>query len=71
MMKKLTKIVLLLCFISFNGCKNETSKKPVLEKETASKKDRQLNSVAKKIDEIMIHHRKCSYRRIYKMVRGS
>ena len=24
----------------------------------------------KKIDEIMIHHRKCSYRRIYKMVRG-
>ena len=54
MMKKLTKIVLLLCFISFNGCKNETSKKPVLEKETASKKDRQLNSVAKKIDEIII-----------------
>ena len=53
-MKKLTKIVLLLCLITFSGCKNETAKKPVAEKETASKKDRQLNSVVKKIDEIII-----------------
>ena len=54
MMKKLTKIVLLLCLITFSGCKNEKAKKPVVEKETASKKDRQLNSVVKKIDEIII-----------------
>jgi hypothetical protein len=48
MMRKLTNIVLLLCLITFSGCKNEKAKKPVVEKETASKKDRQLNSVVKK-----------------------